>query len=132
MRTASNIHFSKPVTPLDASAREQLVDALHAAGSPMVSYVRVVDVDWQPVAPELDLVVQSTSTRTAREIWTAWALEQGLDGKYRVEVLATSPLAPGRKRRPREMGYAADVDLDMVVLEAELAKCDAADRALGL
>ncbi|GEL42923.1 MULTISPECIES: hypothetical protein [Methylobacteriaceae] len=132
MRTASNIHFSKPVTPLDASAREQLVDALHAAGSPTVSYVRVIDADWQPIAPELDLVVQTSSTRAAREVWAAWALEQDLDGRYRVEVLATNPLAPGRKRRPREMGYAADVDLDLIVLEAELAELDAADRALGL
>lgn len=132
MHTASNIRYSQPVRPLDAAAREQLADALHAAGSPPSVYVRVVDAAWEAVRPELDLIVQTTSTRTAREVWAEWALEQDLDGSYRVEVRSTQALLPHRKRRDKECAYAAMVDLDMILLDRDLAEIDAADRALGL
>ena len=132
MRTTTGTHYSHPAIALDAAAREQLVDALHAAGSPASCYVRVVGREFEPLAPELDLVIQTTSARTARDMWATWALAQDLDGQHRVEVIFTSPLPAGRKRRQREESLTAVVDLDMIVLEAELAELDAADRALGL
>jgi hypothetical protein len=128
----NNIHFSKPVRPFDAAAREQLADALHAAGSPASVYVRVVDASWEAVRPELDLIVQTTSTRTAREVWAEWALEQDLDGAFRVEVRSTPPQMAHRKRRDKETSYAATVDLDLILLDRDLAEVAAADRALGL
>ncbi|SFE90133.1 hypothetical protein [Methylobacterium sp. yr596] len=135
MRTKSGIQYTRPARSLDLADRERLADELHAAGRPSVVYVRCVTDDrYDPEAihPELDLIVETNSTTRARSVWANWALSQGVDGRYRVQVLCPNALPAGKVRRKREDGYDADVDLDMLQLERDLAAFDADDRALGL
>lgn len=135
MRTKSGIAFACPIRPLDLADRERLADELHAAGRPSIVYVRCITddrYDPESIRPELDLIVETNSTTRARSVWANWALSQGVDGRYRVQVLCPNSLPAGKTRRKREDGYDADVDLDMLQLERDLAALDADDRALGL
>ncbi|MFH6786663.1 hypothetical protein [Methylobacterium sp. MA0201] len=135
MRTKSGIQYTRPARPLDLADRERLADELHAAGRPSVVYVRCVTDDrYDPEAihPELDLIVETPSTSKARSVWANWALSEGIDGTFRVQVLCPNALPAGRARRKKEDAYWADVDLDLLQLERDLAVLDADDRALGL
>ena len=135
MRTKSGLQFTRPARPFDLADRERLADELHAAGRPSVVYVRCVTgdrYDPEPLHPELDLIVETDSTSKARSVWANWALSQEVEGAYRVEVCCPNALPAGRARRQRETRFVADIDLDLMQLERELAELDAADRALGL
>ncbi|MCF4127927.1 hypothetical protein [Methylobacterium sp. SyP6R] len=135
MRTKSGIAFTRPARAFDLADRERLADELHAPGRPQVVYVRCITddrYDPEAIRPELDLIVETNSTSRARNVWANWALSEGIDGTFRVQVLCPNALPAGKVRRKREDGYDATVDLDMLQLERDLAALDADDRALGL
>lgn len=136
MTTDTAIRISRPVKPLELADRERLADSLAAAGATPVVYARVTAPWGEYPRPELDLVIQADwrRSRSIRQAWIDWSLEQDLDidGEIEVELRYTYALPQGRVRRQKESVSALRVDLAQVLLERDLAELDAADRALGL
>jgi hypothetical protein len=122
--------ISHPPRPLTRREREDVADALHQRGAPVPYYCQVVDADWQPIAPQFDLVVQAHTNSAAHHAWERWAEEQGAEGKVFLKVTYT-PATTGRHREP-ERTHRVEINLDMLLLGDELDEYDNADRALGL
>lgn len=122
--------ISKPIHTLSRREREDLADALHQRGAPVPYHCQVVDADWQPTAPQFDLVVQAHTNSAARHAWERWAEEQGAEGKMFL-MMTYTPATIGRHREP-ERQERVEINLDMLLLGDELDEFDHADRALGL
>lgn len=104
--------ISKPARFPTRREREDIADALYRRHAVRLHTCQVVDSDWQPVDPTLDLIVTARTTEEARHVWEQWACDvQGAEGKVQLAITYTAPAVSSRSR-PKDVvtGYAIDLD----------------------
>lgn len=116
--TPRTARFSKPVRMPTGREREDIADALKKRGrDARLVTCQVVDSQWEPVDPDLDLIVTAHSLDEARHVWERWAADVACaEGRYMLELTYTAPAAHPRTR-PREETTGVEVDLDCLDFE---------------
>ncbi|MCJ2078119.1 hypothetical protein MKK68_21140 [Methylobacterium sp. E-016] len=118
--TKFTARFSKPARPLTRREREDLADALYRRrAEARLLTCRVVDSQWEPIAPDLDLIVTAHTLEEARHVWERWATDvAGAEGKVQLAITYTAPAISSRSR-PKEVTSGYQVDLDRLAFEDE-------------